>query len=188
MDDADPLALEAWKIEDIAPPLAPSDGWMVWVWLSVALLLCLVWIGAVLIRRWMQRFGSSPGAIRRRRLKRIHKLAELLDRSVNEPEASVYLSVWDEYCRLAGIQDGVPSNNESDTDHMERPMDVSDPDWVGLGIEPDSAESKGLTRLQSWNEMIRFNRGWSEAKVRTQAIRELRLLLEHLSRMDQRGK
>lgn len=188
MDDADPLALESWKIEDIAPPLAPSDGWPVSPWLSVALVLCLVWIGAVLIRRWMQRFGSSPGAIRRRRLNRIHKLAELLDRSGNEQEASVYLSIWDEYCMLAGIQDGVPTNNDSDTDHLEGLMDTSDPDLVRIGMEPDSAEIKGLRRLQSLNEMIRFNRGWSESKVRTQAIRELRLLLEHLSRMDQREK
>ncbi len=182
MDESDPATVEAWKVEDIAPPLDPSPDWMVSHLASILLIAVIIIVGVFLLRRSMHRYGEGSRVIRKRRMRRIRKLLDLLDHCEEQHEATVYLSVWDEYCLLSGLVDGVLHGNVSVQD--QRAVSPSDPLRMEIVFEPDGDESAALRRLQTLNETIRFNRGWANHEVRTQAIRELRLLLEHLSRME----
>lgn len=182
MDESDPATVEAWKVEDIAPPLDPSPDWMMSHLASILLIAVIIIVGVFLLRRSMHRYGEGSRVIRKRRMRRIRKLLDLLDHCEEQHEATVYLSVWDEYCLLSGLVDGVLHGNVSVQD--QRAVSPSDPLRMEIVFEPDGDQSAALRRLQTLNETIRFNRGWADHEVRTQAIRELRLLLEHLSRME----
>lgn len=182
MDESDPATAEAWKVEDIAPPLDPSSDWMVPQLASVMLVVILLVVGILLFRRWMHRCGSGVRAIRKRRMRRIRRLLELLSHCDDQHDATVYLSVWDEYGLVSGLIDGGSPGNASGEEMGA--VSVPDPIRMASMFEPDTAERESLRKLQTLNESIRFNRGWADRGVRTQAIRELRLLLEHLSRME----
>jgi len=182
MDESDQATVEAWKVEDIAPPLDPSPDWMMSHLASILLIAVIIIVGVFLLRRSMHRYGEGSRVIRKRRMRRIRRLLDLLDHCEEQHEATVYLSVWDEYCLLSGLVDGVLHGNVSVQD--QRAVSPSDPLRMEIVFEPDGDQSAALRRLQTLNETIRFNRGWADHEVRTQAIRELRLLLEHLSRME----
>ncbi len=182
MDESDQATVEAWKVEDIAPPLDPSPDWMMSHLASILLIAVIIIVGVFLLRRSMHRYGEGSRVIRKRRMRRIRKLLDLLDHCEEQHEATVYLSVWDEYCLLSGLVDGVLHGNVSVQD--QRAVSPSDPLRMEIVFEPDGDQSAALRRLQTLNETIRFNRGWADHEVRTQAIRELRLLLERLSRME----